>query len=87
MYLFIKRPREWEAGRTQFIGGGQKVSSLEGVNSTAFTQFWKTKHQKRDKTKEQTQKVFPLSAALKHALNFKYILKMLIKICLSAFLS
>lgn len=54
MYLFIKRPGEWEAGRTQFIGGSQKVSGLEGVNSTAFTQFWKTKHQKRDKTKEQT---------------------------------
>lgn len=45
-----------------------------------------TRRERKD-TKEQSVKVCLFKAALKQVLNFKYILKTLIKICLSVFLS
>lgn len=57
------------------------------VNTTAFTHICGKQNirMKRDKTKEQSEKVFLFKGALKCVLNS--ILKTLIKICLSAFLS
>lgn len=58
------------------------MSGSETVNGTLFTCicFFSKTSEGREKTKDQSEKVFLLKAALKHILNFKYTPKTPIKI-------